>query len=261
MVEPYFDLAACAEMIFLDLPFAERVRRIDELGFLVEIWNWPEKDIAALKATGARFSSMSGYVTGRLADNEGAEELLRTATETIEVAHELGVPRLCIHGTGLGEGGIPILQTDVVTGAMWLKAHETLARLGELGEKEGVTFILENLNLPVDHPGTPFSHPQDTRALVRSVNSPGLRMNLDLYHAQIGSGNLIETVRESLPWIGEVQIADVPGRCEPGTGEINYRNVAKAMYEMGYRGVVAMEAYASGDSEVALQRFRDAFSR
>jgi hydroxypyruvate isomerase len=261
MAEPYFDLAASAEMIFLDLPFVERVRRIDELGFLVEIWNWPEKDIAALKATGATFSSMSGYVTGRLADDEGADELLRTATETVEVAHELGVPRLCIHGTGLGEGGIPIVKTDVVSGDMWLKARETLARLGELGEKEGVTFILENLNLPVDHPGTPFSQPEDTLALVRSVDSPGLRMNLDLYHAQIGSGNLIETVRRSLPWIGEVQIADVPGRTEPGTGEVNYPNIAKAMNEMGYRGVVAMEAYASGDSEVALQRFRDAFSR
>jgi hydroxypyruvate isomerase len=261
MGEQYFDLAACSEMILLDLPFVDRVRRIDELGFLVEIWNWPEKDIAALKATGATFSSMSGYVTGRLADDEGADELLRTATETVKVAHELDVPRLCLHGTGLGEGGIPIVKSEVVTGDMWLKAHETLTRLGELGERNGVTFILENLNLTVDHPGTPFSQPQDTLALVKSVDSPGLRMNLDLYHAQIGSGNLIETVRASLPWIGEVQVADVPGRCEPGTGEINYANVAKAMYEMGYHGVVAMEAFASGDSEVALQRFRDAFSR
>ena len=47
-------------------------------------------------------------------------------------------------------------------------------------------------------------------------------MNLDLYHAQIGEGNLIELVRRSLPWIGEIQVADVPGRREPGTGEIRY---------------------------------------
>ena len=59
-------------------------------------------------------------------------------------------------------------------------------------------------------------------------------MNLDLYHAQIGEGNLIELVREALPHIGEIQVADVPGRCEPGTGEINYPAIAPALDDMGY---------------------------
>ena len=68
-----FRLAACAEMLFLDLPFEERVRRIAELGFEVEIWDWTTKDIAALAATGATFSSMTGYVTGTLADPDGAD--------------------------------------------------------------------------------------------------------------------------------------------------------------------------------------------
>jgi hydroxypyruvate isomerase len=85
-------------------------------------------------------------------------------------------------------------------------------------------------------------------------------MNLDLYHAQIGEGNLIELVRESVPWVGEVQVADVPGRCEPGTGEINYPAVACALADTGYTGVVGLEAWASGDDETALARFREAFS-
>ena len=85
-------------------------------------------------------------------------------------------------------------------------------------------------------------------------------MNLDLYHAQIGEGNLIELVRECRPWIGEIQVADVPGRCEPGTGEINYRGIALALKAMGYRGAIGMEAFASGDPEVALEAFRAAFS-
>jgi hypothetical protein len=58
------DLAACAEMIYLELPFADRARRIAERGFLVEIWDWTTKDVDELAATGARFSSMTGYVTG-----------------------------------------------------------------------------------------------------------------------------------------------------------------------------------------------------
>ena len=69
-------------------------------------------------------------------------------------------------------------------------------------------------------------------------------MNLDLYHAQIGEGNLIELVRGQHPLVGEVQVADVPGRCEPGTGEIRYPAVAAALAETGYDGVVAMEAWA-----------------
>ena len=84
-------------------------------------------------------------------------------------------------------------------------------------------------------------------------------MNLDLYHAQIGEGNLIQLVQENVALVGEVQVADVPGRCEPGTGEINYPAVARALAEAGYRGVVGLEAWASGDSETALERFGTAF--
>ncbi|KAE9421936.1 hypothetical protein Angca_009469, partial [Angiostrongylus cantonensis] len=99
---------------------------------------------------------------------------------------------------------------------------DTLRRIADLGAAEGVTFVLENLNLPVDHPGVPFARAEDTLALVAAVDRPSLRLNLDLYHAQIGEGNLIELCRKALPYIGEIQVADVPGRMEPGTGEINY---------------------------------------
>ena len=120
--------------------------------------------------------------------------------------------------------------------------------------------MLENLNTEVDHPGTPFARAADTLALVQAVDSPHLRLNLDLYHAQIGEGNLVELVRRCAPYLGEVQVADVPGRCEPGTGEVNWPFVARALADAGYDGVVAMEAFASGDSDLALERFRTAFT-
>ena len=82
----------------------------------------------------------------------------------------------------------------------------------------------------------------------------------DLYHTQLGEGDLIGWSRRCLPWIGEIQVADVPGRCEPGTGEINFPGIARALDEMGYRGPVAMGAYAAGDSDAALQAFRKAFT-
>lgn len=255
-----FTLAVCAEMVFRDRPILERVRLIHDLGLAVEIWDWTTKDLDALAATGATFTSMTGYVEGDLTDPDGAEALLRTAEQSIAAAARLGTPNLNLHGTGLDAQGLPVRPVATVTGPMWLAAERTLARVAALGEREGVVFCLENLNTAVDHPGTPFARAADTRALVQAVDSPHLRMNLDLYHAQIGEGNLIQLVRDSVGWVGEVQVADVPGRCEPGTGEISYPAVARALHEAGYTGVVGLEAFASGDSHTALERFRDAFT-
>lgn len=255
-----FDLAVCAEMVFLDLPFEHRVRRIADSGFQVEIWNWTLHDIDALVQTGAEFSSMVGHTAGSLLDESGADALLASVAESLAVAERLNCRRLLIFGTELGPDGVPLRPVQQVTGAMWLNAYKTLCRLAELGEQAGVTFCLENLNTTLDHPGAPFARAQDTLALVEAVNRPGLRMMLDLYHAQIGEGNLIELLRRAGPFIGEVQVADVPGRCEPGTGEINYRAIAAALEEMGYQGTVGLEAYASGRDELALERFSAIFA-
>lgn len=255
-----FRLAVCAEMVFLDLPVEERISRIHEMGFEAEIWDWAHKDLDALNATGATISSMVGYLSGNLTDEEEILELLRTAQLSLEAAERINCPRLVVHGTGLGEGGIPVKPVDVVTPEMWLTAYDTLAKLAALGEKAGRMFTLENLNVAVDHPGTPFARAEETRALVKAVDNPHLRMNLDLYHAQVDEGNLIQLVEKSMPYVGEIQIADVPGRCEPGTGEVHYPAVAAALDRLGYDGVVAMEAYASGDSTLALERFREAFT-
>jgi hydroxypyruvate isomerase len=255
-----YRLAVCAEMVFLDLPFTERVRRIADLGFEVEMWNWATKDVDALTKTGATFSSMTGYLTGTLTDPAGADELLRTAQLSLQVAERLDCPRLNIHGTGLDARGLPVVPAAVVTPAMWLTAARTLTRLAELGKRASRVFTLENLNTAVDHPGTPFATAADTMTLVQSVGNPNLRMNLDLYHAQIGEGNLIQLVERALPFIGEIQIADVPGRREPGTGEIHYPAVAAALRRLGYQGVIGLEGWASGEPEQALERFRTAFT-
>ncbi len=252
-------LAVCAEMIFTDLPVAERIRRIAGEGFDVEIWDWTRHDIDALAASGATFSSMTGYIRGDFGD--GAPELVRTAGESIAVAVRLGCPRLNLHGTGLDSKGLPVVPGADMPGPLWVSAARTLTQLGDMAERAGVTFTLENLNTAFDHPGVPFARAADTMALVAAVGHPQIRMNLDLYHAQIGEGNLIELLRRAGPLIGEIQVADVPGRCEPGTGEIAYPAIARALAQMGYEGTVGMEAWAAdGDSERALRRFRDAFT-
>ena len=253
-------LAASAEMLHLDLPFTERVRRIADRGFQVEIWDWSAKDFDALTATGATFSSMTGYLTGDLTSPDGIDALLTSARASLTVADRLNCPRLNLHGTGLDPQGLPVRPVHRTTPAMWLTAADTLRRVADLGAAAGRVFTLENLNLAVDHPGTPFARAADTLALVRAVDSPYLRMNLDLYHAQIGEGNLIDLLGQALPYVGEIQVADVPGRCEPGTGEIHYPAIATALRALGYTGVVGLESWARHDPDTALDAFRAAFT-
>lgn len=255
-----YRLAASAEMLFVELPFVERVTRIAEAGFEVEIWDWSSKDLPALAATGATFSSMTGYLRGDLTSDDGIASLLRTAEESLRAAEIIDVPRLNLHGTGLDPAGMPVRPSGPGSKADRMMAVDTLSRLAELGERAGRVFTLENLNTALDHPGVPFARAGDTLALVSAVDSPWLRLNLDLYHAQIDEGNLIELVRSALPWVGEIQVADVPGRCEPGTGEIRYEAIAAALLDLGYDGVVALEAWASADADAALAAFRGAFA-
>src|SRR3954462_9162298 len=105
-----FVLAASAEMLSVDRPVVDRVRAIHDAGFAVEIWDWRNHDLdtlEALAASGVVFMSMTGYTTGTLADEEGADELLRTAAESVVVSRRLGTPSLNLHGTGLDHRGRP----------------------------------------------------------------------------------------------------------------------------------------------------------
>jgi hydroxypyruvate isomerase len=254
-----FQLAVCSEMVFTELSLIDRVRRIHDMGFAVEIWSWHDKDLEALASTGAKFTSMTGYLHGDLVDPVTCDEVVRTAELSIKAAETIGVSRLNLHTAELVDGNAA-RPRQRVTGQMWMTALRTLERIGDLGADAGVQFCVENLNTIVDHPGVPMARAKDTLALVEGVAHPNVKMMLDLYHAQIGEGNLVELVRRCGDAIGEIQVADVPGRCEPGTGEINYSAIAGALRDIGFAGTVGMEAWASGDSEAALSAFRAAFA-
>ena len=119
--------------------------------------------------------------------------------------------------------------------------------------------MLENLNTPVDHPGVPFARAEDTLALVAAVDRPHLRLKLDLYHAQIGEGNLIELIRRC-----PLDRRDPGGRRARPLRARHRRDQLPRRRPgpraMGYRGTVGLEAFASADDDLALRRFRDAFT-
>ena len=256
---PSFTLAVCAEMVYQDRPFVERMRILDAAGFAVEMWDSTVKDLDAIEATGIRVVSMTGYLAGSVSDRENAHRVLETAGELVETAKRLGCSRLVVHSAEL-VAGLAARPTFRSTGQMWFTARDTMLRLGDLGAQHGVTFCLENLNTIVDHPGIPLARARDTLEIIREVNHPNARMMLDLYHAQIGEGNLMELLREALPWIGEIQVADVPGRAQPGTGEINFSAIAAELAVLGYRGTVGLEGWVRGDAAAGLEQFRAAFT-
>jgi hydroxypyruvate isomerase len=118
---------------------------------------------------------------------------------------------------------------------------EALKRAAEILEPHGLVLCLEPLNTRRDHPGQFLTGVPQAYQLCRAVGSPSVKIQLDFYHAQIQEGNLIPNLDLAWDEVAYVQVGDNPGRHEPGTGEINYRNVFRHLHGKGFTGVVGME--------------------
>lgn len=116
-----------------------------------------------------------------------------------------------------------------------------LKRLAPIAEQAGVTIVLEMLNVLVNHPGYFLVYTPHGVEIIQAVNSPNVKLLYDIYHQQISEGNLINNITKNIKIIGHFHIGDNPGRKQPGTGEINYKNVFKAVHETGYDGFLSME--------------------
>ncbi len=134
---------------------------------------------------------------------------------------------------------------------------ESLRRAAEIVENTDLTLVVEPLNNLVNHPGYFLARSDEAYEIMKAVQSAQIKILFDIYHQQITEGNLIENIRAFYDETGYFQLADVPGRHEPGTGEINYRNVFKAIYELGYKGILGLELSPSirQDPEGSLKVF------
>jgi hydroxypyruvate isomerase len=118
---------------------------------------------------------------------------------------------------------------------------ELLRRCCDVLEPHGLVMVMEPLNHHTNHPGTFLSGSPQAFLLCRAVNHPSCKILFDIYHQQITEGNLIPNIDHCWSEIGYFQVGDNPGRKEPGTGEINYRNVFKHIHDKGFKGIVGME--------------------
>jgi hydroxypyruvate isomerase len=111
----------------------------------------------------------------------------------------------------------------------------------DIVEPEGITLVLEPLNNLINHPGLFLTRIPQAYAICRGVNRPSCKIVDDLYHQQITEGNLIPNIEAAWSEIGAFHLGDSPGRNEPTTGEINFKNVFKYIYNKQYQGVLCME--------------------
>ncbi len=128
---------------------------------------------------------------------------------------------------------------------------ESLKRSAEIVDGTGLTLVVEPLNPYVDHAGYFLNTSEESYEVMKAVGSPQVKILFDIYHQQITEGNLINNIRACYDEIGYFQLADVPGRHEPYTGEINYRAVFKAIYDLGFKGILGMELGPSLQEEPA----------
>ncbi|MCA9916456.1 MAG: TIM barrel protein [Anaerolineales bacterium] len=256
-----YELSVCADTVFLELPFEERVKKITDAGFRVEFAGWKGRNMDVFRDyPGVRPGSMVATVAGSILHPEDVDVLVEGVAESVETAKYIGSKHLILLAGVLGPKGEIIHRTHPDEITRWITAYKALVRVAEIAEANDVTLCLEHLNTVIDHIGYGIGRVEQAVQLVREVGSPNLKIVFDIYHAQVEQGNLIEMIREYVNDTGYVHVADVPGRHEPGTGEIHYRRVARVLHEAGYEGIVGLEAFPAGDPYVAMERFRDHFT-
>lgn len=135
---------------------------------------------------------------------------------------------------------------------------ENLRYAAEICERTGLIMVLEPLNIK-NHPQLYLKRIPQAYAICRAVNSPCCKILDDMYHQQITEGHLIKNFDEARSEIAYVQVGDVPGRKEPTTGEINYKNIFKHLWEVGYRGVIGMEHGQSDKTVEGDKKLIDAY--
>ena len=256
--------SACIEMLFQESPFIERIQSAKEAGFqAVEFWLWQPKDLPAIKEaldkTGLSVAIFQGNMEGRMIDPADHDIYVQGVKKSLEAAKLLGTKTLFLMTDILKEDRTVLEPSTPISPEDRLSAvKRVLIALKPLAEAAGVTLVIEPLNILVDHKGYYLHHSAPAFALVREINSPNIKVLYDIYHMQIMEGNIIQTLQQNQDAIGYIHIADVPGRLQPGTGEINYGNVFKVLRELGYDGIVGFEFEPDGASEkVVAQVFRE----
>lgn len=249
-----FPLSVMLWTVFRDLSFAERLEKVHEAGYRAvelvrEFEHWSKDDFAAARRKkqelGMHFDATCG-VWHALADANDREPFLKSLRDFLPTMKELECSRMVMQ-TG---NKVPGLSPE----QMRANCVETLKRGGDIAAQGDIELLIENID-PLENPKYFLTSSAEGFDIVREAGSPHVKLLYDFFHEQIAEGNLIAKLEKNMDYLGLVHIADVPGRHQPGTGEINYGNIFRKLAQLGYSRYAAMEFIPTGDP---VKELRDA---
>lgn len=253
--------SCCIEMIFTEFDFIERIYKAKAAGFdCVEFWCWENKNVDAIKKaldeTGMEVAIFQGNLEGRMIDAKDHDKYVEGVLKSVKIAKYLGAKTLFLMSDIMKEDRSVLEAPYPITfDEKMLSTKAVLKALIPVAEKNDITFVIEPLNTLVDHKGYSLCNSQPAIELIREINHPNIKVLYDAYHMQIMEGNIIETIKEGNETFGYFHVADVPGRFEPGTGELNYTNIVKVLKEVNYAGKIGFEfTPKNGNSEETVKR-------
>src|SRR5579859_339661 len=256
-----FKLSVMLWTVFRNLPFEERLAKVAEAGYknvelVGEYKRWSEDDfkkaLAKKQELGLKFDVTAGLVHG-VGDPGARDALLSDVRKELPIMERLECP------------AVIIMSANVVPGMPRQQQHESciegLQRAAELVEGKKIAgqpgrLLLENID-PKENSKYYLQSVAEGFEVIKAVNHPQVQFLYDFFHEQIAEGNLIEKLEKNIDIVGLVHIADVPGRHEPGTGEINYANIFKKLGELKYDRYAAMEFIPTSDPVGKLRAARE----
>jgi len=260
-----FPLSVMLWTVFNDLPFEERIEKIAEAGYnnvelVGEYAQWSDTDFrraaAARRRLGIRFDATAGMPHG-VADPAARDAFLSDLRDALKPMEALGCPAMIALSGNVAAG---LSREDQHKSCIETLKQAAALVEGRQIEGQPVRVLLECID-PEENPKYFLQSAAEAIEIVRAVNHPQVQFLYDLFHEQIAEGNLIEKLIKNIDVIGLIHVADVPGRHEPGTGEINYMNIYRALLRLNYRRVVAMEFKPIGEPVAALRAAREMVAR
>jgi len=244
-------LSVCIEMCWRDLPYEERVVRVAALGFdAFEFWGWKNKDLARIEATmkahDLPIAALCLEPNFKLIGRGVEAELVQGMGKTAVVAQKLGCSTILVT--------VGNLYDDETYEISRRRVVRNLAAVGRVAENNGLTLVLEPLNTLVDHHGYWLTRMTQAVDLIQEVNSPAVKILMDLYHQQIMEGNIINNLTAYIDLIGHFHAAGVPGRHELIGGEQDYGAIFRAIDATGYDGYLGLEYSPTMDTEDSLRQ-------
>ncbi len=255
-----FNLSVMLWTVYKDLPFEQRLEKAAEAGYqavelVKEFENWTDADFrrtnSKKRSLGITFDATAGVWTG-IADPMARDKFIADLKNFLPITEKLECRAIIVLSGNRVEG----LSHDAHHEA----CIEALKRGADLAAKQKATLLLENIDQE-ENPKYYLTSVAEGLEIIRKVNHPNVKFLYDFYHEQIAEGNLIEKLEKNIDLIGLVHIADVPGRHEPGTGEINYANIFRKLAELKYDRYAAMEFEPAGDPVAALRSARELVMR